>query len=209
MPVITATQMLNSMIDHPRPTRAEASDVANAILDGTSAVMLSAETATGAYPIESVRMMARIAAIAEERFPYAHFVQHLQADRALTPSAAISQATVAIAYELGARAIVTSTYSGQTARWVASHRPQTPVIAITPRTDVQRQLALAWGVIPMLAPYYLTTDEMIEHAARLAHTSGLAGEGDTIVITAGIPISAKAGAQTNMLKVHTLSRRAD
>jgi pyruvate kinase len=209
VPVITATQMLNSMIEHPRPTRAEASDVANAILDGTSAVMLSAETATGAYPIESVKMMARIAAIAEERFPYAHFVQHLQTDRALTPAAAISQATVAIASELEAKAIVTSTYSGQTARWVASYRPQTPVIAITPRADVQRQLALAWGVIPMLAPYYLTTDEMIEHAARLAQASGLAGEGDTIVITAGIPISAQAGAQTNMLKVHTLSRRQD
>ncbi|HEY4688498.1 MAG TPA: pyruvate kinase [Anaerolineae bacterium] len=206
-PVITATQMLNSMITNPRPTRAEASDVANAILDGTSAVMLSAETASGEYPLESVHMMARIAAITEEHIPYTHMLEHIIRDRARTPAIAISQATVEIAEELGAKAIVTSTYSGSTARWVASFRPRTPVIAATPRADVQRQLALAWGIIPMLAPEYETTDEMIQRAEQLALESGLVSAGDTIVITAGIP--SRAGRQTNLLKVHEIktSRR--
>ena len=202
VPVITATQMLNSMIGSPRPTRAEASDVANAILDGTSAVMLSAETAVGQYPLESVAMMARIAAIAEEHFPYAPYIRQEQA--APTIEAVISQATVEIASELGAKAIVTSTYSGQTARWVASFRPPTPVVAITPRPEVQRQLALAWGVTPMLAPFYDTTDEMIAYAGRLVQDSGFAGKGDTVIITAGIPIPSGAGSRTNMLKVHVI-----
>ncbi|MGH2593138.1 MAG: pyruvate kinase [Anaerolineae bacterium] len=207
VPVITATQMLNSMINHPRPTRAEASDVANAILDGTSAVMLSAETASGEYPIESVVMMARIAAMAEENLSHADPAHRVRRDKTHAPAAAISQATVDIAYELDAKAIVTSTYSGNTARWVASYRTRTPVIAVTPRADVQRQLALAWGVIPMLAPNYNTTDEMIQCAARLAQESGLASEGDTIVITAGIPSG--AGTKTNMLKVHVIPRRTN
>lgn len=204
VPVITATQMLNSMITNPRPTRAEASDVANAILDGTSAVMLSAETASGQYPVESVEMMARIAALSESNLPYEHLLEHAIASRAQTATAAIGQATVEIAYELGAKAIVTSTYSGNTARWVASYRPRTLVLAITPRADVQRQLALAWGVSAMLAPYYATTDEMIEYASRLAQQSGLAGKGDLIVITAGLPIASGADSQTNMLKVHVV-----
>jgi len=204
VPVITATQMLNSMITNPRPTRAEASDVANAILDGTSAVMLSAETATGEYPVGSVQMMARIATIAEAKLPYEQSLHQTQMAKAGTTTAAISQATVEIAYELGAKAIVTSTYSGQTACWVASYRPCTPVVAITPRPETQRRLALAWGVTPMLAPVYNTTDEMIEYADRLARGSGLAEPGDTIVITAGIPMTSGAGAQTNMLKVHVL-----
>ncbi len=202
VPVITATQMLSSMITHSRPTRAEASDVANAILDGTSAVMLSAETASGEYPIESVQMIARIAAIAEENFPYDEALHHGRAHKVQTPAEAISQATVGIAHDLDARAIVTSTYSGQTARWVASCRSRTPVVAITPRAEVQRQLTLAWGVIPMLAPFYNTTDEMIQYAAELAKASGLAKTGDTIVITAGIP--SEVGSTTNMLKVHVI-----
>ena len=205
VPVITATQMLNSMITHPRPTRAEASDVANAILDGASAVMLSAETASGEYPIEAVRTMARIAAIAEEHLPPEDSFQRARRHPAHTPAAAISQSAVEIAYELGAKAIVTSTYSGHTARWLASYRPPTPVVAITPRADVHRQLALAWGVTPRLAPFYRTTDEMTETAAKLAQESGLAEDGDTIVITAGVPPG--AGTQTNMLKVHVI--RAD
>ncbi len=204
VPVITATQMLNSMITYPRPTRAEASDVANAILDGTSAVMLSAETASGEYPIESVRMMARIATMAEEHLWPEETLFRARIERAHTPAAAISQATVEIAHELGAKAIVTSTYSGHTARWVASYRPRTPVVAVTPRADVQRQLALVWGVSPMLAPFYTTTDEMIQYAAQLAQESGLAGEGDVIVITAGLPPG--AGTQTNMLKVHVIQK---
>lgn len=203
-PVITATQMLNSMITNPRPTRAEASDVANAILDGTSAVMLSAETASGEYPVESVEMMARIASIAEAHIDYDHVRQHFWEDAVQNSAAAISQATVEIAHELGAKVIVTSTYSGYTARRTASYRPQTPVIAATPRADVQRQLALAWGVLPMLASEFDTTDEMIQRAEQLAIASGLAHEGDTILITAGIP--AGPGRQTNMLKVHQIPR---
>jgi pyruvate kinase len=211
VPVITATQMLSSMITNPRPTRAEASDVANAILDGTSAVMLSAETASGEYPVEAVTMMARMAAITEENLPYEHALQHARADRARTPAAAISQAAVEIAHELDARAIAAATYSGHTARWIASYRPRTPIVAVTPRAEVQRQLALAWGVIPILAPDYETTDEMIECAARMtqqaglapdSNNRGLAGVGDRIVITAGIPTG--AGKETNMLKIHTL-----
>jgi pyruvate kinase len=201
VPVITATQMLNSMITHPRPTRAEASDVANAILDGTSAVMLSAETATGEYPIESVQTAATIAAISEQHIADASIAPRV--NRARAPEVAIGQATVEIARELDAKAIVTSTYSGLTARWVASYRPRTPVIAITPRPEVQRQLALAWGVIPLLAPNYTTTDEMIQIGADLAEKSGVARAGDTIVLTAGIP--AGFGHKTNMLKVHVIS----
>lgn len=202
VPVITATQMLNSMVDRPRPTRAEASDVANAILDGTSAVMLSAETAIGEYPLETVQTMARIAEVAEAHLPYEETIGHARLERDRSPAAAISRATVEIAYELGAKAIVTSTYTGSTARWVASYRPRTPVLAITPRQDVQRQLALAWGVMPVLVPYYETTDDMLAYAAQLAEESGWAGRGDTIVITAGIPAGERY--RTNMLKVHVL-----
>ena len=147
--------------------------------------------------------------IREERpvVEHADPAYRVRMDKTHTPAAAISQATVDIAHELNAKAIVTSTYSGHTARWVASYRPKTPIVAITPRADVQRQLALAWGVTPMLAPFYNTTDEMIEYAARLARESGLAGEGDTIVITAGIP--SRADTKTNMLKVHVIPRRTN
>lgn len=203
IPVITATQMLNSMVVNSRPTRAEASDVANAILDGTSAIMLSAETAAGEYPVEAVETMSRIAKIAEQHIDYEESIRRLELVSALRTSAeAIGQATVEIADGLGAKAIVTSTYSGRTARWIASYRPKTPVLAITPRRDVRRHLALTWGVMPMAAPYYNTTDEMIGYAAELAVKSGLASGGDVIVITAGIPTG--AGTDTNLLKVHTI-----
>jgi pyruvate kinase len=194
--------MLNSMVTNPRPTRAEASDVANAILDGTSAVMLSAETASGEYPVESVETMARIAAIAEAQLSPDHALQHIRAKKAHSSTEAICEAAVEIAYELDAKAIATATYTGHTARWMASYRPPAPVVAVTPRADVQRQLALAWGVIPILAPDYETTDEMIECAARKTQEAGLAGPGDRIVITAGIPTG--AGHETNMLKVHVV-----
>jgi pyruvate kinase len=202
VPVITATQMLNSMITNPRPTRAEASDVANAILDGTSALMLSAETASGEYPIESVQMMARIASIAEANLSPEEAIRLIREYKAHRSTVAICEAAVRTAYELDAKAIATATSSGHTARWMASYRPLMPIVAVTPRDEVQRQLALAWGVLPILAPDYETTDEMIECAARMVLRSGLAHEGDRIVITAGIPTG--AGNETNMLKVHTL-----
>ena len=196
-PVITATQMLESMIHSPRPTRAEASDVANAIFDGTDAVMLSAETAIGQYPVEAVQMMARIAAATEPALPYG---DHMAP--AHNPTDAITQATCQIAHELGAKAILPSTHSGYTARMVSRHRPAAPILVITSSERVRRQLALVWGTQSTLVPQYQTTDEMIVLAERSAVAAGLAAAGDTVVITAGIP--AGDGGRTNMLKVHTI-----
>jgi pyruvate kinase len=197
-PVITATQMLQSMIDYPRPTRAEASDVANAILDGTDAVMLSGETAVGKYPLESVRMMARIAANTEAHL--ACRVHSARLEKAIDPTEAIAQATVEIAVELGAKVIVTSTMSGYSARMVARYRPGPPVLATTPDPAVQRRTALIWGVRAWLVSEYRTTDEMIEQAVGAVKQAGLAGAGDLIVLTAGIPIGGSG--KTNFLKIH-------
>ncbi|MBN1889162.1 MAG: pyruvate kinase [Thermoflexales bacterium] len=197
-PVITATQMLQSMIDYPRPTRAEASDVANAILDGTDAVMLSGETAVGKYPLEAVRMMARIAANTEAHL--ACRVHSARLEKATDPTEAIAQATVEIAVELGAKVIVTSTMSGYSARMVARYRPGPPVLATTPDPAVQRRMALVWGVRPWLVSEYGTTDEMIEKAVRAVKQAGLAAEGDVIVLTAGIPVGGSG--LTNFLKIH-------
>jgi pyruvate kinase len=202
VPVITATQMLNSMITQPRPTRAEASDVANAIYDGTDAIMLSAETASGKYPVESVETMAKIAHITEQDVPFEKW-----SDRRVlgaTPSLpdAIGHATVEIAYELNAKAIVTSTRTGNTTRLVARFRPRAGIIAMTPSEVVQRQLALVWGVTPILSQRYTTTDDMIRICSMLIVKNGLAQRGDKIIITAGIPTIASS--QTNMLTVHAI-----
>ncbi len=201
IPVITATQMLNSMIASPRPTRAEASDVANAIYDGTDAVMLSGETASGQYPLEAVQTMARIAAITEQDFPYENWLTH-EVVMHSTSVEAIGRATVEIAQEVSAKAIVTSTLTGNTARLISRFRPRPPIIATTPSEVVQRQLALVWGVIPMRVPESQSTDNMIETAARCAIEAKLAQPGDTLVITAGIPITGRN--RTNMLKVHVI-----
>jgi pyruvate kinase len=199
-PVITATQMLNSMVNHPRPTRAEASDVANAILDGTDAVMLSAETATGAYPVEAVQMMARIARMAEEAMPHRRWLDLIGEPSEVTE--AISRATVEIAERIGARAIVTSTISGYTARMIARHRPSVPILAVTPIPATLRQLALVWGVQPTLMPAVRNTDEMLGAASQAALQSGLAQLGDLLVITAGVPFGRPG--HTNLLKVHRI-----
>jgi len=209
-PVITATQMLNSMIDNPRPTRAEASDVANAILDGTDAVMLSGETAVGKYPVEAVRVMASIALSAErilpfDRFrtpPYQEEAHKAAPGRSVTPTSAISQATCEIALELSAKAIICSTVSGYTARMVAKHRPGTPIIAVTPGLETQRRLALVWGVYPLLVSEFAHTDQMIETAVQAALDEGLVARGDTVLITAGVPVGGPG--RTNMLKVHVV-----
>lgn len=209
-PVITATQMLNSMMDNPRPTRAEASDVANAILDGTDAIMLSGETAVGKYPIEAVRMMAKIALTTERNLPfdrlrtlpYREWVHEAALEPSFTPTDAISQATCEIALELSAKAIISSTMSGHTARMVAKHRPATPIIAVTPSPETQRRLALVWGVCPLLVSEFAHTDEMIETAVQAALDKGLIGKGDTVVITAGVPLGGLG--RTNMLKVHVV-----
>lgn len=201
-PVITATQMLDSMMQHPRPTRAEASDVANAIWDGTDALMLSGETAVGKYPIEAVKMMARIAITAEKAFPYEDWARRAAFEIACTPTDAISQATCEIALELGARVIVTSTTTGYTARMVAKHRPATPIIAITPSPATQRCLALVWGVESFLVESFSNTDQMIETAVNTAREKGLVEKGDTVVITAGVPLGGPG--RTNMLKIEII-----
>ncbi|HZY45204.1 MAG TPA: pyruvate kinase [Anaerolineae bacterium] len=202
VPVITATQMLNSMITQPRPTRAEASDVANAIYDGTDALMLSAETASGKYPVESVEMMSKIAHITEQDVPFEKWSDRRVIGAAHSIADAIGHATVEIAYELNAKAIVTSTLSGNTTRLLARFRPRAGIIAATPSEVVQRQLALVWGVTPILSQRYATTDDMIRVGVLLTVKNGLAQRGDTIIITAGIP--ATSSNHTNMLKVHVI-----
>jgi len=200
-PVITATQMLQTMIKNPRPTRAEASDVANAILDGTDAVMLSGETAVGRYPIEATETMARICANAEAHLPYGRLLDwesHIHG----TITEAISCAAVEIAAEVNARAIITATRSGKTARMVARHRPAVPILAVTPDQQTLTTLALVWGVLPVLVPEFNTTDAMVETMVQAAREQGLVTQGDTIVLTAGIPFG--SGGETNMLKVHVV-----
>jgi pyruvate kinase len=199
-PSITATQMLQSMIDSPRPTRAEASDVANAVLDGSDAVMLSGETAVGRYPVQAVEMMNRVVTIAEDQLDSDEWMRRV--GEPTQASEAIARATVEVAHELGAAAIMPSTISGQTARLVARYRPHVPILAATPRADTCNQMALVWGVIPLLVPEYKATDEMIELTTRAAVEAGLLHAGDRVVITAGIP--AGGGGQTNMLKVHVI-----
>ena len=202
IPVITATQMLQSMVSFPRPTRAEASDVANAILDGTDAVMLSGETAVGHYPVAAVETMARIACIVEPRLQprTTRKFEHLPHRRPITD--AISDATARIADELGARLIVTSTFSGYTARQVARERPHVPIVALTPREATCRRLALVWGVQPMQVPEYNSTDEMLSLIRNTLVARKLAAPGDLVVVTGGIPVG--GGGKTNFLKVHRL-----
>lgn len=201
-PVITATQMLDSMIRNPRPTRAEASDVANAIYDGSGAIMLSGETATGKYPIEAVKTMDRIAKRIEESLNWeemrkkrAHAVVH-------NTTEAISYATCTTAASLGASAIITSTKSGSTARMVSKYRPQNPIIAVTPLEEVVRKLLLIWGVYPFISPEHSTTDGMIEGAIETALKNEIINNGDLVVLTAGVPVGIPGS--TNLIKVHTI-----
>lgn len=201
-PVITATQMLESMMQNPRPTRAEASDVANAILDGTDAVMLSGETAAGNYPVEAVETMARIARRTESAIKYAEILKNKRRALSNTVTDAISHATVTIAQDLGATAIITSTESGYTAKMVSKYRPKPPVIAVTPIPGVLRKLALVWGVQPLLVGRTEDTDEMIAKAVEASLAAGLIKPGDLNVITAGVP--AGVHGTTNLVKVHTV-----
>ena len=199
-PVITATQMLDSMIRNPRPTRAEASDVANAILDGSDAIMLSGETAVGRYPVQAVQMMARIAEVTERSMPYADWLQRTRDTSSISVTDAIGQVASEIAAGLDAKAIITSTISGATARRVAMHRPITPIIAPSPSQTTCRQLALVWGVRPLLVEQFTDTDTMIATAVGAAQARHLVEEGDLVIITAGVPVG--GAGLTNMLKVH-------
>ena len=202
IPVITATQMLQSMIEHPRPTRAESSDVANAILDGTDAVMLSAETAVGHYPVESVTTIREISRVVEDGMPNGTAAPAVAVDHIHPITDAIGEATASIADQLGARLIATMTQSGYTARQIARKRPRQPIVAFTPNASVARQLALVWGATPFVVPDCPSTDEMIATVSQTLVARGEVGDGDLIVITGGIP--AGGGGKTNFLKVHRI-----
>ncbi len=199
-PVITATQMLDSMINNPRPTRAEATDVANAIFDGTDAVMLSGETASGKYPVEAVAMMNRIGIRTERALGFEEILGRKEISPTRTVTDAISHATCTTALYLGATAIITSTKSGHTARMVSKYRPKARIIAVTPKMDVIRKMTLVWGVMPLLVSETRGTDEMISAAVETALAANYIKNGDLVVITAGIPVGVPG--TTNLLKVH-------
>jgi len=195
-PVITATQMLVRMVDNPRPTRAEATDVANAVLDGTDAVMLSEETAVGHYPIEAVQMMDRIVRTAETSLDQAHFEHQKELGNVRD---SISRSTYYIAKEIGARAIITPTWSGSTASLVARFRPKQPIIATTPNERALDFLSLSWGVVPLSVPSGATIDDIIRFSVDAARRAGHLQSGDLVVITGGVPLH-EAGT-TNFLKI--------
>ena len=198
-PAITATQMLESMTHHPRPTRAEITDVANAIYDGTSAIMLSGETAAGEYPVESVRTMARIATRTERDINYIERFRQNQLSGFSNVTTAISHAACTTAHDLGANAIITVTKSGTTARMMSRFRPVTPIIGCSPVEKVCRQLSLSWGVTPMMIEVQTTSDALFEHAISVAAKNGYVEYGDLAVITAGMPLGVSG--TTNILKV--------
>jgi pyruvate kinase len=199
-PVITATQMLDSMIRNPRPTRAEASDVANAIFDGTDAIMLSGESANGKYPVESAMTMASIAQAAEAHMDYDAILNAKKGKHIQNVPNAICLATCTTAAELNASAIITATQSGHTARTVSMYRPACNIIAVTPSEKVARKLALNWGVVAVDAPAMKSTDELIEKSVAISLNSGFINKGDLVVIAAGVPVDLSGS--TNMLKVH-------
>ncbi|MBP2655514.1 MAG: pyruvate kinase [Firmicutes bacterium] len=201
-PVITATQMLESMTANPRPTRAEASDIANAILDGTDAIMLSGETASGKYPVEAVETMARIAIHTEDALNYGCILQSKGIGGHSTTTNAISHATVQVSHELGAAAIITATQSGYTARMVSKYRPNAAIVAVTPLEKTLRRLTLLWGVHPLLGGDSADSDKMVTEAVAAALTTQYVKEGDLVVITAGLP--ARMSGTTNMIRVHTV-----
>lgn len=199
-PVITATQMLDSMMENPRPTRAEITDVANAIYDGTSAIMLSGETAAGKYPVEAVQTMDAIALRTEADINYAKRMRNLPGSSRLSIAAATAHAACTTAMDIGADAILTVSQSGATARLVSRFRPGTTVVACLLSERVQRQMALYWGVVPLLMPYAQNTDQLIEFAIQAAEKAELVKQGDLVVITAGVPVGVSG--TTNMIKVH-------
>lgn len=197
---ITATQMLESMIKYPRPTRAEVTDVANAIYDGSGAIMLSGETAAGLYPAETVRTMSRIAKCTEANIDYRKRLRERPLDNSSNVTNAISHATCTTAHEIRASAIISVTKSGRTARFISKFRPACMIIGCTPDEQVYRQLNLSWGVIPLLTKNMTTTDELFEHAVNVSIEKKLLRNGDVVVITAGIPLGVSG--TTNLLKVH-------
>ena len=199
-PVITATQMLESMITNPRPTRAEASDVTNAIFDGTDAVMLSGETAMGEYPLEAVRFLVKNAEISEAALPYDELLSSGARYSTQTVANSICYAACAIASDLNAQGILAATESGQTARMVARHRPRPMIIATSPKASVRRQMQLLWGVRSLEVSDEDSVNKLFDDAIAKSMENNLMKPGDTIVIIAGIPF--KISGSTNMLKIH-------
>ncbi len=199
-PVVVATQMLESMINAVRPTRAEVSDVANAIFDGADAVMLSGETAVGKYPVQTVKMMASVVAETEKVLPYERILLEKSEQVAAQTDDAISYAACHMSQRLGAACIVAYTASGSTALRVSKYRPKAPILALTPSTSVTRKLALSWGIEPYLAPAPTSVDMMFQDASQFALKSGIAKRGNVVVIIAGIPMGTPGN--TNVVKVH-------
>ena len=197
-PVITATQMLASMVNNPRPTRAEVTDVANAILDGTDAVMLSEETAVGHYPVEAVHFLDDIARTTEAKFPYDDWLHHHSKLLTDAISDAISFAACELARDLDAKAILASTASGTTAGLLSRFRPSVPIIAVTTREETKRRLCLVWGVVPFLIDGLTSVDEMLEVVKTMAVKQGYLTSGDRLVITAGTPLGTRGA--TNLIK---------
>ena len=201
-PVITATQMLESMITNPRPTRAEITDVANAIYDGTSAIMLSGETAAGAFPVEVVRTMDLIARTTEDDIDYKGMHSASRTKKNADIANAIAHATVTTAHDLDAAAILTVTMSGVTAREISKYRPCCPIISCTVSERVRRQMNLSWGVYPMLVDEVSNTDSLFDASIHAALRSDLVNKGDIVVITAGAPVGVSN--TTNMMKVERI-----
>ena len=201
-PVITATQMLDSMQWDPRPTRAEASDVANAILDGTDAIMLSGETAAGGFPVQSVKMMNVIALKTESALDHETLFKNRTKSISMTITEAISQSVTHTAANLEVSAIITPTQSGHSARMISKYRPETPIIAITFSEYVFRQLSLVWGVHPVYSTEVSTTDELLDTAVNKGLKTGLFQRGSKVIITAGVPVGVSG--TTNLMKVHVI-----
>ncbi len=201
-PVITATQMLDSMIRNPRPTRAEATDVANAIYDGTDAIMLSGETAAGKYPIEALRMMVKIAKETEAHLDYTNILKSNKDQRSKGISSAICYSAVATAMNIGARLIIASSFSGYTARIVSKFKPESYIIGLSPLDRTLRKMQIYWGVTPLKTEEVNSTDHLLEEAVKAVTDNEFAEKGDTLILTAGIP-AGKAGI-TNIIKVVTV-----
>jgi len=198
VPVITATQMLDSMIKNPRPTRAETTDVANAIYQGTSAIMLSGETAAGKYPVEALKTMVKIAVRTEADIDFNQQFSVRTKEHATNVTTAISHATCMTAIDLNAKAIIAVTRSGNTARMVSKYRPGCPIIACTPNERIWRQLNLVWGVTPLLTKEEYSMEILLLHATEAAEESGYVKEGDVVVLTVGVPLGRSGN--TNLLK---------
>ena len=199
-PIVTATQMLDSMMVNPRPTRAEISDVANAIYDGTSAIMLSGETAAGAYPVEALKTMSAIAERTEQEGHYLRGRLMEPNTGKISVSDATAHAACLTAKDVNAAAIVTVTESGTTARLLSKYRPQQPIIACVMKEQVQRQLSLSWGITSLMMPLAHSTDELIEMSTALAKENGFLHNGELAVVTAGVPVGISG--TTNMIKIH-------